>query len=189
MTRPPKAKLAVLEAARRIVSSKGTGSLTFETLVAESGITRGGITYHFPTKEALLYALIEHDLAQWNALEAAQRPDCDCPQAADLIAHVRAHTGQGTDKRRFVAGMLSAATLDPTLLDPVRGHFREVYADTDWNDAELKRHILRLAAEGLFWSEIFECFELPAAARARLVKMLEELAQSWADQPLPQPNE
>ena len=182
MTRPPKARQAVLDAARRIVSAKGAGSLTFDELATESGVTRGGITYHFPTKDALLHALIEHDLEQWQELERAVRPNCECPTQADLVSHLRAHTNRDNDKRRFVSGMLSAAMHQPTMLDPIREHIRDIHKDTEWTDTELKRHILRLASEGLFWSELFECFELPAAARKRLVELLEDMAQRWSEE-------
>ena len=65
---------------------EGAGALTFEELVKESGITRGGITYHFPTKEDLLRGLLESDFRQWDDAEAALTPtDCD-PDTARLLA-------------------------------------------------------------------------------------------------------
>ena len=59
MGRPPLAREKILAAARQIVERDGAGALTFDELVRESGITRGGITYHFPTKEDLLRATLE----------------------------------------------------------------------------------------------------------------------------------
>ena len=43
MTRPPKARQKVLDAARRIVEARGAGHFTFDMLAEESGVTRGGI--------------------------------------------------------------------------------------------------------------------------------------------------
>ena len=59
MSRPPRARKQVLDAAERIVKAHGAANLTFEELVQESGISRGGITYHFATKDDLLRALGE----------------------------------------------------------------------------------------------------------------------------------
>lgn len=61
MPRRPRARDQILDAARRIVESRGAGHLTYEELATESGIIRGGIPHHFPTKRALLKGLIEAD--------------------------------------------------------------------------------------------------------------------------------
>ena len=181
MGREPKARQVILDAARRIVREQGAGKLTFEGLVQESGVTRGGITYHFATKQALLRALLEADMEQWSELEESSRPADMCGHAADLLGHIRCHTARNEDRRRFVAGMVSAVTHDRTLLDPVREFISEKRAGVKWNDAQLRRHLLRLAAEGLFWSELFEYGELEPAVRKRLVEMMERLAVEWSE--------
>jgi AcrR family transcriptional regulator len=180
MGRMPKARQIVLDAARRIVRERGAGKLTFDELVHESGVTRGGITYHFATKEALLRALVESDIEQWSELERKHRPKDANEATAELVAYIRAHTERNEDRRRFVTGMLSAVTMDHSLLDPVRDFMQERSAGTDWDDMQLRRHLLRLASEGLFWSEIFGCCELKPDVRKRLVALMEELAREWA---------
>jgi len=183
MGRTPKAKQEVLDAARRIVRDRGAGNLTFEEIVQESGVTRGGITYHFATKDALLRALVESDIEQWRELEDRHRPEATDPQTAELIADIRGHTEPNEDRRRFVAGMLSALTLDPSLLDPVRQFIAQKLAGLEWDDVQLRRHLLRLAAEGLFWSEIFEYRELDPDVRERLVALMEQMAREIEIEP------
>ncbi len=181
MPRLPRAKAKILAAARDIVESAGAGALTFEELSRVSGVTRGGITYHFPTKDALLRGLLDHDMAQWERSEAELTPcDVACPQLSELIGFIRSHTSDDDSRRRFVAGMLSAAVHQPELLDGCREEIRLRYADTDWSDAALRRHVLRLAAVGMFWDEIFQFQPLPPAARAKFVALLERLAHEWA---------
>jgi len=177
----PKAKQEVLDAARRIVRERGAGNLTFDELVRESGVTRGGITYHFATKDALLRALVEADMEQWRELEDRHRPESVDAQTAELIADIRGHTERNEDRRRFVTGMLSAITLDRSLLDPVRAFIERRRAKMEWDDVELRRHLLRLASEGLFWSELFGYGELKPDVRKRLVALMEEMALELAD--------
>ena len=125
MARPPHAREKILAAARHIVEREGAGALTFDELVRQSGITRGGITYHFPTKEDLLRGLLEADFQQWDDAEAAHTPsDCDA-DTARLLGFIRTLTAQDESHRRFLCGMLSAATLDPSLMDPCRKELRE----------------------------------------------------------------
>lgn len=180
MTRPPKAKSLILKAAREIVETRGAGALTFDELSKVSGVTRGGITYHFPTKDALLQALLDHDMQQWRAGEQALAPkEVACPRQCELIGFLRTHTSEDDSRRRFVTGMLSAAVHQPELLDPCRREVLQRYAGRDWDEAELRAHVLRLAAVGLFWDEVFGFQPLTPEARARFVALLERLAREW----------
>jgi len=184
MNRPPRARQIVLDAARRIVETCGAGQLTFENLAEESGITRGGITYHFPTKEALLKALIEADLAQWEqAAEASIAESCPSrAKAARLLGHVRCSLAEDdASHRRFVSGLLSAAMADPDLLDPVRAHVQREFADWAWDDVDLERYLLVLAADGLFWSRLFGLSPVSAEIRSRLAARIEERLQALTD--------
>jgi AcrR family transcriptional regulator len=180
MPRPPKARARILDAAERVVKTHGAAKLTFEELVQESGVSRGGITYHFATKEDLLRALIERDLTQGKAEEARQHAQCPGDPGAELISLIRTWSCPDSDRRRFVAGMLSAVAHDPTLLDPVRQHHQRECASRIWDAAEIQRSVLRLAAEGLFWSEFFGCSEVPAVHRDRVIARMEELAREWS---------
>ena len=181
MGRQPKARQVILDAARHIVREHGAGKLTYEELVQQSGITRGGITYHFPTKDALLRELIDRDIVQWRELEEQLKPEMENEAAAELIAFIRSHSGHDEDHRRFVTGMLSAATLDRSLLDTVREYRTERRAKLEWTEQQLMQQLLRLAAEGLFWSETIGCQELPANVRQRIVSKMEQLAEEWTE--------
>ncbi len=181
MNRPAHSREIVLQAAEHLVQTQGAGKLTFDNLVKTSGVTRGGITYHFPTKDALLKALLERDMAQWHASEQELRPKLKNARAADLIASVRAMTQSSDDKRRFVAGMLSAAAFDPELLQPIRDYHDERYAVMKGNQQDIDCLIVELAAAGLFWMDITRCHEFPPAIRKKIVARLEVMAQQWAE--------
>ena len=158
---------------------RGAGSLTFDEIAEVSGVTRGGITYHFPTKQALLQALVADDFAQWQSLEEELRPEGCSEETAELLAFLRSHTHEDHDRRRFVTGMLSAVTLDPPILDPVREFECERLEGIDWDEHALRLQLLRLAAAGLFWSDLFGCPHIPDDVRRDLVAVLEKLAVEW----------
>lgn len=179
MTRPPVSKEKVLQAAERIVQRRGAGNLTYDQLVKESGVTRGGITYHFPTKDLLLRALMERDMQQWEVMEKSLRPNLANEAAADLIGTLRAVTRTSDEQRRFVAGMLSAVTHDQELLEPVREMNRLRYGGQKGTPKEVNIMILELAATGLFWQDITRCHEVPEAMRKKIIARIEALAKEW----------
>lgn len=184
MPRPPLARTKILRAAREIVERSGAGALTYDELVAVSGVTRGGITYHFPTKDDLLRGLLDDDMQQWRSSEHEFRPtDIANPVVADLVGFIRSHTSKDDANRRFVAGMLSAAVHQPDLLDSCRCEIANQRSSQCWDEAGIKSYLLRLAATGLFWEELFQLHPLPADVRAKLVKTMEQLAVEWNTDP------
>jgi AcrR family transcriptional regulator len=183
MSRPPAARQKILAAAREIVESRGAGALTFDELVNVSGITRGGITYHFPTKEELLRGLLEADFEQWDAAEAAHTPADVDPETGRLLGFIRTLNAQDESHRRFLCGMLSAATLDPSLMDPCRQELQDRLGRKKWTERDLRLQFVHLAAEGLMWQELFQMYQMPAPARARLVALMEQLAREWGGVP------
>lgn len=181
MTRKPKARQKVLDASREIVADRGAGCLTFDEIAAVSGVTRGGITYHFPTKQKLLQALVEDDFVQWQQLEAELRPKGLDDETAETIAFIRSWTNENQERRRLVAGMLTAVTHDPPILDPVRDFEEERLSKIQWTPTKLRLELLRLAAGGLFWADLFGCPSVPKDLRKQLVAELESLARQWSE--------
>lgn len=181
MSRPPHARAAVLAAAEAIVKDIGAAHLTFDELVRRSGITRGGIVYHFPTKDALLQALVENDLGQWQDCVADRRSHRTGP-GADLAAYIESSTEPDDETARLCAGLLSAASSSKTLNEPWQRYFalhhREV---TRRHSDPVLAGLLTLAAEGLFWQETLGLSPLGAAERRAIVHRMIELAT----QPIP----
>ena len=119
---------------------------------------------------------------------AASEAGLPCPRAARLLGQVRCSLAEADDAhKRFVAGMLSAAMVDPPLLDPVRTHLAEEFADWRWDDADLERYLLLLAADGPFWNQLFNVSPLPPAARPRLAALIEAKVRAFAADAPPPP--
>ena len=49
---------ALLDAADHIVASRGVARLTLEEVAREAGVSKGGLLYHFKSKDALTEAMI-----------------------------------------------------------------------------------------------------------------------------------
>jgi len=183
MSRPPHARAAILAAAEEIVKDIGAANLTYDELVRRSGITRGGITYHFPTKDGLLRALVEHDLQRWNDCLADKRAACDAaaipvrsPVVADLLAYIASGSEPSPETSRLCAGLLSAATSSRDLNGPWRDFFDSHRKALDAAPDPDLAAILSLAVDGLFWLETLGLSSLPARRRASVVRRMTALA-------------
>ena len=140
----------LLDAADDLVQREGAARLTLEAVAAEAGVSKGGLLYHFPSKEALITALLERRFQRfeeaWRARMAAD-PD---PRGRAVRAYLHVTL---EDPDPAAAGLLAAVATDPALLAPLQAQYRswqrEIAADPGLTPAE--GTLLRLAIDGLWF--------------------------------------
>lgn len=119
----------LLEAAAGIVAAHGVHELTLEAVAAAAGVTKGGLIYHFKTKDDLLAALVENLTAQVdqrNRARAAQRGDT---RGALLQSLIEDTFSMPSAEEALVRKLLPAAFTHPHLLGPAQRLFENVYRD------------------------------------------------------------
>ena len=67
MVNRPSKRMELLQAAARVVERQGSAQLTLEAVAAEAGLSKGGLLYHFPTKQALIEAMVEQLVQEFSA--------------------------------------------------------------------------------------------------------------------------
>lgn len=84
-------RTVILDAAVNVIESDGITAVTFDSVAAAAGITRGGIIYHFPSREELIAAIHEHMACRWESqLEVACGKPADETTALErLIVYIR----------------------------------------------------------------------------------------------------
>jgi len=157
---------ALLDAADRVVTQTGVNNLTLEKVAAEAGVSKGGLLYHFPNKDALITGMIErlmHDFSEAIAALMAADPD---PDGRWLRAFINATFTPEFAQVERSAGLLAAASTDTALLDPFRVQFAA------WQDRAAAASddpavgtLIRLAADGLWFAELLGISPLDDATR------------------------
>jgi AcrR family transcriptional regulator len=143
-------KNALLDAAESLLSEQGTQALTLAAVADRAGVSKGGLLYHFPTKEALVQALVARVIEDFDDLIGSYIDDTP---GAYTRAYVRATfeilTGEARAYRRWSAIM--AAATDPELAAPLNAAMRRWHGQSDPSDPDpAASAIVRLAAEGLW---------------------------------------
>ena len=64
MDMPVKEK--ILFEANKVIAKKGLNSFTLEEVAKEAGISKGGLLYHFPSKDKLIQGLIQFYMEQFE---------------------------------------------------------------------------------------------------------------------------
>ncbi|MBS9372268.1 TetR/AcrR family transcriptional regulator [Rhodococcus sp. B50] len=168
---------AILDAAEQMFAEHGSKA-SLAAIAKAAGVTQGGLRHHFPTREALLYAVVEHSIERmWAEIHA--HVDLSENRPGKLLrGYIRALTGDS---------QYLATVLDPAGLSAALGNVSgldELYArDAENLKAALvadgveyaRALVIQHAAEGLAVarSSPYLTDEDLALARAELLAMTE----------------
>lgn len=164
---------AILDAANRIVQNLGAERLTLELTAHEAGISKGGLLYHFPSKQALISGMIRYYLDRFTSdLSVAANQEGSAPGK-----WTRAYlTTTYEDKQRvpsMTSGLLAAVATDPSLLEPLQAGFKSWVALLDQDEIDpTVAAIIRLAVDGLWMVELFGLAPPDPAQREKVFTLL-----------------
>jgi AcrR family transcriptional regulator len=167
MPRPSK-RAALLDAAAAVIRRDGATALTLDAVAAEAGVSKGGVLYHFATKRALIDGL----MSRWLDDFAAQLGEGNF-----AVAYVRAcdiATADADTEVGLLAGMLE----EPEVLEIARERYAEwmerILATVD---DPVDAWLVRLAADGLWYSDLLGIAAPRGDDRRRLIERLSALAE------------
>jgi AcrR family transcriptional regulator len=135
----------LLNAAERLLADQGAQCLTLSAVAERAGVSKGGLLYHFSTKEALIRGMIERLIADFDELVASQ--DESSYSRAYLAATFAAIQSERLRRWAVVTG----AAGDPELLAPLREAMARWHREgMDTEPDPMAARIVRLACEGLW---------------------------------------
>jgi AcrR family transcriptional regulator len=173
----PSQRTALLEAALRLLRAPDGADITLDAVAREAGITKPGLMYHFPSREALLLAIVDHAAA---GLEAAMGqvlggPLADATPAQRIRAYVEVCV-RGEDARAEYA-VYTEAAYRPSLSGPWLariGRWLELPAGLDGR-TRAALTVARLAADGLWAAEATGVFPPAPQDREAVVELIRSL--------------
>ena len=159
------AKTKLLEATSAVIGRDGAMALTLEAVATQAGVSKGGLLYHFPNKDALLKGLLEHHLDAFEqSLESSGLP------FAQAYVKLGSYDGSGG----LLLGMMAVLALNPGLLETVRQRWQGWYERMPQNpDAA----IALLATDGLFMADILRLGSLSPGLKKKVLRRMLELAE------------
>ncbi|MGE0544653.1 MAG: TetR family transcriptional regulator [Dehalococcoidia bacterium] len=150
-------RLAILQAADRLVRAEGVAHLTLEAVARAAGVSKGGLLYHFPSKDALIAGMLGRLLDVFEAdIERQRVADTGPVTGRWLRAYVRASFALPDEEIAVGSALLAAVATDPELMLPARRRF-EAWQDraaADGVDPAIAT-VIRLAADGQWFADLF----------------------------------
>jgi AcrR family transcriptional regulator len=169
----------ILEAAERLVAEVGAARLTLDAVAHGAGVSKGGLLYHFPSKESLLSALA-HRYAESmeQCIEAAKTNLDESGKSRDLKAAILGMLSGDSRSRAISAVLLATAANEPALLEVIRECVAEYTEELASKCSHFPRAaIVTLAVDGLKMREALRISPFTEEQRAQIVQELLRMAE------------
>ena len=140
----------------------GGDALTIAAVAGEAGVSKGGLFYHFASKELLVEGLVTRYVAEFDELIATAGEE---PGAA-ARAYLRSAEESAPASQPVVA-LLAAAVVSPSALDALRERYRrwQLRLDDDGIPADVASTV-RFAVDGLWLADTLELAPVLTFSRA-----------------------
>jgi AcrR family transcriptional regulator len=176
----------ILTAAERVALRDGVLHLTVEAVAREAKLSKGGVLYHFATKESLIQAMLDR-LIQYCEREIAQHQQNDAAPGRWTRAYVRktlapltTYPGEAAfpKSKEVGAGLIVAAATNPKLLEPLRKRFRTWQRAIERDGISPTRAtVVRLAVDGLWLADVLGIWSLSDKLRRQVLNELIRLTR------------
>jgi AcrR family transcriptional regulator len=181
MRNPENTKVAILDAAKCIVIEDGVAGFTIDEVAKRAAVSKGGVLYHYPSKEALLLAVLKREMDGFGEyIERLRRQD-PVSQGAYTRAYLRACVEEVEDCERGTSEetipCLEGFRSIPTAQELVRSYVNrwQQQVQDDGLDPAFAA-LVRYAGDGIWMASRAGC-DKPAAFDA-VVRKLFELASA-----------
>jgi AcrR family transcriptional regulator len=172
------ARERILEAAERVVAEIGAARLTLDVVAQAAGVSKGGLLYHFPSKESLLGALAQRYVQNMEqCIEAAKGSLSERDASRDLKACIVGILGTDPRSKAMGAALLATAANDLTLLEVIRERLAAYNQELVASSADFARAaIVTLAIDGLMMRESLRISPFTDQQRVQVVRELMKIA-------------
>ncbi len=172
----------LLDAAEAVVIEQGVSAMTLEAVATRANVSKGGLLYHFPSKDAIVQGMVSRIAAivqQRFASGLACEPPGPGRHARTMLGLMMDTEGSLFPRLQRVAGpLLGAISSNPKMLAPMQRFFKGVHQGMLADGLSPDRSWLILAAlDGLKFWRVFGILQPSPQDLAGLRRLLTRIIQ------------
>lgn len=114
----------IIDAAMDIVRDQGVVKLTLDEAARCAGLSKGGVLYHFKSKDDLVRGIVEMLIAQYDVIQQAyydREPEGPYRWVRAVVR--TAYDPEGLAKDRLAAALVALIAVNPELQKPLQDHY------------------------------------------------------------------
>lgn len=175
-------KQKLLDAATEIIMDHGVHQLTLDEVAKTAGVSKGGLLYHYPSKEALLTAIVERLQTEQNDLyESLQRDGYGQVEAfVRLFDETRLYPERSPleiDAEKMIA-FLTLFAVEQDYAERWKNDLDTFFKQFQQTKDPVETMIIRYALEGMMMSEHFNVGVPPTELKQQIIARLIERART-----------
>jgi AcrR family transcriptional regulator len=141
----------ILDAAESVILDSGGRTFTLDAVAERAGISKGGLVYSFATKDGLVRAALEREIARFREAVRLRLGDEPVDPFEMVLAHIEEALDEDDAATSKAAFLVTALVHAPDMMEPARRYYRALLDPLLAGSAEA--HEIRnalLAVEGIF---------------------------------------
>jgi AcrR family transcriptional regulator len=165
----------ILRVAESIVAERGASELSFDNLSKAANLSRGGILYHFESKEILIAAMLEDLTTRFEVILEDEMAQDDKPHGRFTRAFARATFRMDAETSAVFSGIIAAVSYQPALLEALRERWETWQARSEAELDFATAAVVRLASHAIWLGGIFGMNSYTSEQLRNIVAKLESL--------------
>jgi AcrR family transcriptional regulator len=159
----------ILDAAAELVRELGAARLTLDAVAERAGLSKGGLLYNFPTKDALLQGMLERIIEVARVEKQSLSREYTGQRNVEARSHIETALRIREHIKGIAIGIIAASAENPKLLDPVRTAIAENWKELKHSEDPDAAAIAWLAIEGLGSLEMHDLSPLTKSDREMVI--------------------
>jgi AcrR family transcriptional regulator len=146
----------ILNAANTIIRENRLEGFTLDAVAKKANVSKGGLLYHFPSKNALIEGLIDNLFLQFkNNMNERLNTNKDISAKDWMKAFITERFENVHIDPDYTIGLLATSTMNKDLLLPVIQQYSQWQNQFEKTDDPVLATIIRLVTDGLILTEVF----------------------------------
>lgn len=170
----PNSRDKILDAAETIVRENAAARLTLDAVSAKAGVSKGGLLYHFNSKDALIRAMLQR--IEYTFKKAREKAAANLPPSPGRMLKARILSEGLFQKKKLLgiaAALMVAGARDVKWVKPIK-EFREAFFE-EVTSSGLDKALVTViisALEGLWMQEILGLYRISSQEQKAIIQKL-----------------
>lgn len=163
----------ILQTVSQIVHEEGVEKLTLEAVAQKAGISKGGLLYHFPNKDALIQGVIKQLSDQF--LGGFNKRANDDPQSKGKWTRSYMETSlfAESSENDLYTAISAAHFTNPEMLQQLRHIYSDIQNKIENDELDpVRATLVRLALDGLWFADMFGLAPPEADLRQKVIQYI-----------------
>lgn len=172
----------LLQAAAQVIIERGVEALTLDAVAQQADVSKGGLLYHFPNKNALIVNVGQQQIQNFESALQHEFEQDDAPGTPGqwTRAYVRSTERTSKESLALIARLSSILVEMPSeLLQSVDAYEQRCHERLESDGLDpVQATIIQMAIDGLWFSEAFQMGVPSEERRTQVVETLLAMTRS-----------